>query len=178
MDDEHELTAETLHVLAIHLHLEQADDLLAADPTVTAPLRVAVCDALTWAIALRWEIRRLGLKDPPPVALRDDYDHLAIAAYWARNQIAHGRAVVLEFRPDTLGEAEASWDAPLPYDIHLPYDVTPAHPVVRFVEVPNPVPNDKDEKGRRHFYNECLVDRSVVDVCARLQLRCGTPRDA
>jgi hypothetical protein len=178
MNEEHELSAETLHVLAIHLHLVRADELLAADPTITAPLRVAVCDALTWAIALRWEVRRLGLKDPPAVALRDDYDHLAIGAYWARNQIAHGRANVLEFRPDTLGETEASYDAPLPHDTHLPWDVSPAHPVVRFVEVPHPVPKDNDKKGARHFYKACLVDRSVVEVCARLQLRCGTPRDA
>ena len=160
--------AERLHIAAVDHHLRALCDLLRTDPQGVAPiLTIAACDLLTWSARLRQDVRKAGRsvdsKAEQPV--RDDLDHLALGAYWARSQIVHGRAHLLKLARDHLVDNRWDTDDILWNDPETDWNGELAHPTVRFQRLRGAINGDQ-RPDLKPFYDHCLSGRRVVLVSA------------
>lgn len=136
-------------------------------------VRLTLADLLMWTMCLALDLvgqDYLKNTDARMIAQgsvdRRNPAHFMTGVYWARNEIAHGRAGLLVFDPAEVGDA--TWDSPemLFDDPEALWEEDGRTPTIRFGERPGH--DENKNKDMRRFYDECVAGRRALVVAGLL----------
>lgn len=158
--------SEEFHRYGLRYHLDRMTELCAGlpDDPIDDPLRVAVCDALGWAVRLHDDVLGRKSTDRTPVAR---------GARWARNRIMHGDAAILAIKSteSVLNEGHFMNPPGVTYDDPtMDFNFGPAQGrFIAFAPMPDAVSGDQ-RSDLQPDYNSAVAWHTVNQVCTMLAI--------